>query len=279
MPTPEEFIESWPLYTRAEIVDFDPPKAISRKCGGPCKKETTWSQRKGSFVQCEVGSKFDFFAVSYVCELCKDSSLIVMYRKLDYRRDPSLAPAPKGYFSVNEWGYDAVQKVGQTPSPSIAIPHELEKRLGPTSIYYQEGLLCRSHNLGIAAVAYMRRVIDDKTDELIDVVVELARTYRIDAKTIEALSKAKEQVQYEQKVRVASEVIPDALKPGGVNPFGQLYKHLSVGVHDKTDDECVAIFDDLREDFEYVFRNLYVQAREAKEFAQRVQQRAGTRTK
>jgi hypothetical protein len=121
----------------------------------------------------------------------------------------------------------------------------------------------------------MRRVIEEKTDELIDVVVELAKTHSVDEKTIEALVKAKEQVQYEQKVKVASEVVPDALKPGGVNPFGQLYKHLSSGVHDKTDDECIKIFDDLRQDFEYVFRNLYVQAKDAKEFARRVQQRAG----
>jgi hypothetical protein len=28
MPTPQEFIENYPLYTRADIVNFDPPRAI-----------------------------------------------------------------------------------------------------------------------------------------------------------------------------------------------------------------------------------------------------------
>jgi hypothetical protein len=88
----------------------------------------------------------------------------------------------------------------------------------------------------------MRRVVEDKTDELIDVVVELAKTYGVDAKTVETIAKSKDEIQYEQKVRVAAEVIPHAVRPGGVNPLGQLYKHLSIGVHDKTDDECVLIF-------------------------------------
>jgi len=276
MPTEEEFIEQWPLYTRADIIDFDPPKSISRRCNGECKKETTWTLRKRSWVQTE--NDLDFWYATYLCELCRENNLVVIYRKLDHRRDPKFGPAPAGYYSVNEWRHEAVQKVGQIPAPSIDIPAGLEKRLGSTAVYYKHGLVCRNQNFGIAAVAYMRRVIEEKTDELIDVVVELAKTYGVETKIIEALEDAKNQIQYEQKVRVAAEVIPDALRPAGVNPLGQLYQHLSIGVHGKTDDECVAIFDDLKQDFEYVFRNLYVQAREAKEFAQRAKQRAGKQT-
>ena len=80
--------------------------------------------------------------------------------------------------------------------------------------------------------------------------------------------------RFNQKLEVAAELIPTALRPGGVNPLGQLYKHASIGLHGKTDDECVAIFDDLRADFEYVFRNLHNQAQERREFARRVKQRA-----
>jgi len=277
-PTPQEFIEGWPLYTRADIVDFDAPKAISRKCNGDCKKETTWSLGNRSLAKSGVGDHADFYVVSYTCDLCGERTLTVMYRKLDWHRKPELAPAPVGYFSINEWQHGAVQKVGQIPPPSIAIPSELQKRLGPTAVYYKQGVLCRSQNLGIAAVAYMRRVIEEKTEELVDVVVELARTYGVEAKAIEGLLAAKKKVRYEEKLQVASEVIPEAMRPGGVNPIGQLYIHLSIGTHGKTDDECVAIFDDLRQDFEYVFRNLHAQAKERREFVQRVQSRAGKAT-
>ena len=124
-------------------------------------------------------------------------------------------------------------------------------------------------------MAYLRRVVDEKTDELIDVMADLARTYNADEDEIQKLLHAKAQTRYEQKLQVAAELIPSALRPGGVNPLGQLYKHTSIGLHGKTDDECVAIFDDVRADFEYVFRNLHNQVEERHEFIKRVQQRAG----
>jgi hypothetical protein len=173
------------------------------------------------------------------------------------------------------WAYHSVQKIGQQPPQSIEIPTDLSGRLGPTAEYYKKALICRSQNFGIAAVAYMRRIVEEKTDDLIDVVVELAETYEADEKTIESLKGAKKQIQYEEKLRTASELIPAALRPGGVNPIGQLYSHLSVGLHGKPDDDCIAIFDDLKADFEYVFRNLHVQAEERRKFAERVQKRAG----
>jgi hypothetical protein len=173
------------------------------------------------------------------------------------------------------WVHHGVQKIGQLPPHSIDVPGDLAKRLGTTAKYYKEALLCRNHGLGIGAVAYMRRVVEEKTDELIDVVVDLARTYSANDEVVESLIKAKTQVRYEDKLHVASELMPDTLRPGGVNPLGQLYTHLSVGIHGKTDDECIAIVDDLKADFEYVFRNLHVQAEERRQFAQRVQGRAG----
>lgn len=271
-PTPQEFIEKWPLYTRAGIVNFEVPDAITLMCN-ECKKATTWQRGDSTGVASNVFE--GIFSVWYKCGLCKEQKYLVIYRKLDWRRKPELPPGPAGYYNINDYQWNAVQKIGQLPAPSIHIPAELKARLGASEAFYREGLMCRGYNLGVGAVAYMRRVIEDKTDELIDVVVDLAKTQNIDEKEIKALAAAKTQVRYEDKLRVASEVIPNALRPGGVNPLGQLYRHLSVGVHDKTDDQCIEIFDDLKEDFEYVFRNLHLQAKEARAFADRVQKREG----
>lgn len=106
-------------------------------------------------------------------------------------------------------------------------------------------------------------------------MVDLARTYPIPEEEIEKLLAAKTEVQYKEKLRIASELLPTDLQPGGVNPLGQLYKHISIGLHNKSDDECIAIFDDLKEDFEYVFRNMHLQAEERRKFAERMQKRAG----
>jgi len=262
VPTPQEFIESWPLYTKADIAGFFPPESITRMCGNSdCKRETTWSRIVNTDATAggHPNAYIAFSYTAYVCVLCRKQILLVLYRKLDYKDATSRS----------------VQKIGQVPPQSIGFPADLSERLGATADHYKKALVCRNTNYGIGAVAYMRRVVEEKTDELIDVVIELAQTYGVDTKTLESLIMAKEQVRYEDKLQVASELMPSALRPGGVNPVGQLYTHLSVGLHGKTDDECIAIFDDLKADFEYVFRNLHVQAQERREFAERVKNRAG----
>ena len=238
-------------------------------------------------MSCEGKPSIYFSYVGYSCGLCDQNTLLVFYQKLDFKpverampkvpmasglsnRMPALAPPPK-MPSV----YHDVRKIGQVPPPSIDVPSDLAARLGATATYYKQALTCLAHGLGLAAVAYMRRVVEEKTDELIDVVVELARTYNADENLIKELQGAKTQVRYEDKLRVASELIPESMRPGGVNPLGQLYTHLSVGVHGKTDDECVGIFNELKDDFEFVFRNLHIQAEERRAFAARVQSRAG----
>ncbi len=265
MPTPAEFIEQWPLYTRADIRDFGPPGSITRMCD-MCGKETTWRRDAAQSLHAETSPSIIIQAAGYTCGLCEKNSVLVLYQALDHWAD--------GGF----WSSHGVKKIGQLPPQSIEIPTDLTRRLGPTAGFYKNALVCRSHSFGIGAVAYLRRVVEEKTDELIDVIVELAQTHGMDEKTMESLAGAKKQVRYEDKLRVASEIIPNALRPGGVNPLGQLYTHLSIGLHGKTDDECVAIFDDLREDFEFIFRKLHVEAQERREFAERVQRRAGTKT-
>jgi len=270
MTTPSEFIETWPFYTRADIIDFNPPASITRMCRH-CQKETTWSRFRSDRVDLSSSPHRIFWFVAYSCVLCAkecpEDNLLVLYQKLDWKE-----------VNAQLWQHHGVKKIGQEPPQSIEIPADLSKRLGATAGYYRNALLCRAHGLGIAAVAYMRRVVEEQTDELIDVVADLALTYEADEKTVRSLMAAKERVRYEEKLEVASKVMPSALMPGGVNPIAQLYIHLSVGLHGKTDDECIAIFDDLKADFEYVFRNLHVQALDRREFAQRVKERAARKS-
>jgi hypothetical protein len=268
MPTPQEFIEEWPLYTKADILGFNPPESITRMCRR-CKKETTWSRKASDSIPIDTDPNRTFQYVAYSCVLCGKDSVLVLYQLLDWKQ--------RGPNSTN-YSHHAVKKVGQEPAASIEIPADLSERLGATGEHYKKALVCRNSNYGIGAVAYMRRVIEEKTDELIDVVIELAQTYGVDTDTLESLMMAKEQARYEDKLRIASELIPSAVRPEGVNPVGQLYIHLSIGLHGKTDDECIAIFDDLKADFEYVFRNLHVQAEDRREFVQRVKERAGRKT-
>lgn len=265
--TPQKFIENAPLYTRIDIKDFRPPTSITRMCNGKnCKRETTWLET-GEVRTTIRGTRpqIDVHSVAYQCGLCGSSSLGVIYELLNWSSD----------VGTSSWSHKAVRKVGQVPPQEISIPASLTDRLGSTAGHYKKALLCREQNYGIAAMAYLRRVVDEQTDYLIDVIADLSQTYGVAEENVVALLEAKNEVQYKTKLETAASLIPDAVKPGGVNPFGQLYKHASIGLHSKTDEECIAIFDDLKADFEYVFNNLHLQTEERRQFAKRVQARAG----
>jgi hypothetical protein len=241
----------------------------------PCKKETTWLKVGDTlnaslkFTEPEISFKI----VGYKCGLCQNNSFGVIYEMLNWVVDPKSHSIPK------QWHHTAVRKIGQIPPQEIKISPELNDRLGTTASHYKKALICREQNYGIAAMAYLRRVVDEKTDDLIDVMADLSRTYNVSEKEITDLLNSKNEIRYEIKIKVAAELIPEAVRPGGVNPLGQLYKLTSLGLHDKNDEECIAIFDDLKADFEYVFRNLHLQADERREFVKRVQERAGKNLK
>ena len=216
----------------------------------------------------ETSPNRSYVRASYMCGLCNSNSVLFFFEMLEWVRDPNSG-------SPGRWHHEAVRKIGQNPPQDISISADLDEQLGVTAQHYKKALITREQNYGIAAMAYMRRVVDEKTDDLIDIMADLARTHQIPEGEIDKLLKVKTDTRYDRKLETAANLIPQALRPGGVNPLGQLYKQTSTGLHGKSDDECVAIFDDIRADFEYIFRNLHNEAQERREFVKRMQERAG----
>jgi len=68
------------------------------------------------------------------------------------------------------------------------------------------------------------------------------------------------------KLRIAAKVLSRHLNPQGTNPLDALHDLASDGIHDRSEDECLAIFDRCKAAFEYVFRELDVQAEDAKAY-------------
>ena len=242
MPTDRQsFIEEWPLFAKCNCENFYPPDNISRKCP-ICTKETTWSVKQRGELYGVVA--ISGYYVQYRCVLCEKSDLAVFVR---IAKKGGNAP-----FSTLQ-----VQKIGEYPPPSIDIPSDLEKRLVDDAVLYKNALICRNQNFGIGALAYMRRVVENKTNELIEVIALQAASYGITPADVDKIRAAKEEkIPYDQRLRLASEAIPSSLKPDGANPMAALYELLSVGLHARTDEECLSIADEIRDVFEYVFSRL-----------------------
>ncbi|HEV3316804.1 MAG TPA: hypothetical protein VG488_07555 [Candidatus Angelobacter sp.] len=262
MATNKEFIETWPLYSTFDAGGFfQLPDSVSLSCAA-CGKETTW-QKDQSCPTDNLINECGFIA-AYQCGLCKKARMFVLVRTVE------MAPSsiiPK-----------KVQKIGQFPAQSVDIPRDLEKRLGDSARLYKNAIMCRNFNLGIAALAYMRRVIENKTNELIDVIVEQAESYGIDKMLVDAIRAAKdERMTYDQRLHLASEAIPSTLKGNGGNPLAALYGLLSAGLHARSEEECIAIVDEIRDVFEYVFARLRAEIEDRNRMMSKINKLYGSR--
>jgi hypothetical protein len=168
-------------------------------------------------------------------------------------------------------------KIGQFPEQSTSISSAIEKRLGASAVFYRRALTCRNEGFGLAAVAYFRRVVEDKTNELVDVVADSAQTMGMSEGDVAHIRAAKAQKRYEDKLKVAAEAIPNVMKPDGANPLQALYDLLSVGLHTQTEEECLQVADEVREIFDYLFDRLRAEIEDRMSFVARVKKIVGKR--
>jgi hypothetical protein len=138
----------------------------------------------------------------------------------------------------------------------------------------------RNFNLGVAAVAYMRRVIENRMTDMLEILHEAAITHNAPAELIARHKEMKEEKRFSVKVDYAGDLLPASLRPSGKpNPMAVLHELASDGLHAKSDEECVDIFDACRRTFEYVFGKLRVETEDAKSFVREMSALTEKRTK
>lgn len=169
-------------------------------------------------------------------------------------------------------------KTGQFPAQSVRVSSSIEKRLGASAPFYRKAVTSRNEGYGLAAVAYFRRVVEDKTNELIDVVADAAEAHSVLPLDVEKIRAAKNEVAYEDKLKIAAQAIPGVLKPNGANPFQAMYDILSVGIHTQSEEDRLQIADDTREIFDYLFDRLRTEITDRAAFVSKVKAIVGKRT-
>jgi hypothetical protein len=247
--TAAQFLEEYPLYRRCTLGEWDTPQSLSLDCWN-CKKETTWS------VDADRAGAFDLMLRKYSCHRCRRASVT---------------------FVIVQQGKGECMKVGQFPRQSIRVPNSVEKRLGASTDFYRKALTSQSEGFGLGAVAYFRRVVEDKTNELVDVVADAAAAYGVPEKIVETLRAAKNEKVFEDKLRIAAQAMPEVLKPDGANPLQALYKILSVGIHIQSEDECLQMSKEIQDIFEYLFVRLRAEIEDRAAFVAKVKAIAGRR--
>ena len=150
-------------------------------------------------------------------------------------------------------------------------PRLLSDSLGKEDVeLYKKALINANFSHGIAALAYFRRVVENKVNDLIDLIADAARNAQFELEQVARIEEIKSDRHLDTRIEFASKILPLHLRPGGHNPLDKLYAVASAGLHGESDEECLRIFEEARFVFEYLFKNLTVTNEEAREYVKRL---------
>jgi hypothetical protein len=252
-----EILEKWPLYRDFMYLGADHqyflPAVISLYC--PTYRKDQWWQRQAAGGNDKTG----YGDAVYQCRNCNFENIRFYFDWHGTSGQPHL-----GYL---------FRKVGQYPPLEERIPPELEKQIAGEDLeFYKRALRCRNFNFGIAALAYLRRVVENRMNDLLDLIAEAARHANYATEDLSQLEKVKASRVFDDKVSYAALILPPGLKPGGANPIDLLHDLASEGIHHLSDAECIDVFDQSRTVFEHVFIELKVREAKDKSFLEGLSQ-------
>lgn len=132
-----------------------------------------------------------------------------------------------------------IQKYGELPRSKLVRNRVLQKFLKDDLDNYEKAIVCLSHEYGVAAFAYFRRVVENNISALLDLLQEDAQSSGSDKSILDALADLRKDTPMSEKIKIANLALPNHLKPDGLNPLGRLYQVLSEGVHSLSEAECL----------------------------------------
>jgi hypothetical protein len=246
-----EFLATGPLYTlhtfpenaAGGIDQF--PKTIQLFCAGDCQKEQTF---ECTYRHTGRGSSNDHGwgeLVAFRCRNCQTKQ--------------------QKYWYV--WNAKGFLKVGQVPELREAIEPKLNTALGDSRTLYRKAIRSRSFGFGIGALSYLRRILEETTEKMMDLLREDKWESWTQVER-DQFDLARKTYQYSQKISYAAgKILPAPVFAGGRDSFTALHDVTSNGLHGKTEEECIELFDQCNLIFTHSFRVLHQHKQERDDFA------------
>ena len=242
-----EALEKWPLYCPLKYTGGGHTVALPKIISlffPRCRKDQWWE----TYIYAGSNHKTGFEDCSYSCRNCENERVRYYF-----------------YWATGSDGITEFMKVGQYPPLEDRLPKELERKLDTHDLdLYKKALRCRNFNYGLGALAYLRRVVENRMNDILDLLAEAAREADFAPDELQAIEQAKKAKRFDDKVTFGAKILPPHLRPGGSqNPIDLLHDLASEGIHAKSEDECIEIFDRSRLVFEYLFRELQLRREDA----------------
>jgi hypothetical protein len=242
-----EVLQSWPLYRKFRYSGSTHgfvPEEISLFCPNEkCNKEQLWHAQIYTGQQ-----RCGWCEKDYTCKNCGKS--VTRYYFYWYGTESSYC-----FF-----------KVGQYPPLQIEPPAPLAKKFDQFNLdLYRKALTSRNNSFGLGALSYLRRVVENTMNDLLDLLQTAAENAGV-ATELKVIAEVKASWRFDDKITYAAKALPRHLKPHGINPLDVLHDLASDGIHHGGEDECLEIFDRSKTAFEFVFRELAVQIEDARAY-------------
>lgn len=240
----KDFFENSPLYVPVTLKaenDMHSPryfqlKEIQAECG-VCKESKPFHNNGNNNYVIYLSSweNTNSFTLSFECVTCRQEKKR-FWIKIDQNDD-----------------IITFKKIGQDPQKELSRSKDLSKFFKSDKEEYNKAVICIAHGFGVASFVYMRRIIENNINNLLDMINE---DEMIDQNIRDALLQLKDASPMSSKIAIANKALPDYLLIGGHNLLGTMYKVLSEGVHSLSDKECLERTKSVQNCLEYIISGL-----------------------
>jgi hypothetical protein len=135
----------------------------------------------------------------------------------------------------------SVAKLGEWPPFSFRTPARVNSLIGPDRDLFFKGRRAESEGLGVGALAYYRRIVEDQKGRLPDEIIRVARRLNAPSDAVARLEAAKAETQFSKAVDMVRDAVPPSLLVKGHNPLKLLRAALSRNLHGASDEECLRV--------------------------------------
>jgi hypothetical protein len=255
-----KLLEEYPLYRATDyrtLGEVSLPAEIEMFC-------SSQKCNKPQIHELQQDGTLDY--ARYKCRNCRSAIHRFLLQWDRYHESEEHGGGPMGP-TVFHYEVGTVAKAGQSPPIAEQLPPGLQARLGQTrSKYYQTAIRLRNFGLGIGSLAYLRRVVEEMANNLLEIIVEEAQLENSGTIDQERLKVVRESRVFDDKMEFAKAALPPRLTPGGHNPIDRLHDLASAGLHGESEEECIKTFDAVRSVFEFFFSELPERLTKEREF-------------
>jgi hypothetical protein len=167
---------------------------------------------------------FKFMYVTYRCSNCQSiEKTYSLAAKVDFDGKPS----------------GECYKFGELPTYGPPVPPKLITLIGPDRDEFLKGRRCENQGLGVGAFIYYRRVVEKQKNRIIEEIIKVSEKIGAPREKINLLKTAISEPQFTRALDMAKDSMPESLLINGHSPILLLYRALSEGIHDLTDEQCL----------------------------------------